>query len=85
VLRAFGRSMRVRLDEDTLKAIATATGGTYYNASTEQDLQRIYDNLGTRLVFTKEQSEVTAAFTGAAAVLLLVAGALSLLWFNRLP
>jgi Ca-activated chloride channel family protein len=85
VLRAFGRSMRVRLDEDTLKAMASATGGNYYNASTEQDLQRIYQNLSTRLVFTKEQSETTAEFTAVAAVLALIAGALSLLWFNRLP
>lgn len=85
VLRAFGRSMRVRLDEDTLQAVATATGGTYYNASTEQDLQRIYENLSTRLVFTKQESEVTAGFTGVAGLLLLVAGGLSLLWFNRLP
>jgi Ca-activated chloride channel homolog len=85
VLRAFGRSMRVRLDEETLKAVAVATDGIYYNASTEQDLQRIYENLSTRLVFTKQQSEVTAQFTGVAALLLLVAGALSLLWFNRLP
>lgn len=84
VLRAFGRSMRVRLDEDTLQAVATATGGTYYNASTEQDLQRIYENLSTRLVFTKQESEVTAGFTGVAGLLLLVAGGLSLLWFNRL-
>jgi Ca-activated chloride channel homolog len=77
--------MRVRLDEETLKAVAVATDGIYYNASTEQDLQRIYENLSTRLVFTKQQSEVTAQFTGVAALLLLVAGALSLLWFNRLP
>jgi Ca-activated chloride channel family protein len=84
VLRAFGRSMRVRLDEDTLQAVATATGGTYYNASTEQDLQRIYENLSTRLVFTKQESEVTAGFTRVAGLLLLVAGGLSLLWFNRL-
>ncbi len=85
VLRAFGRSMRVQLDEQTLKSIAAATGGAYYNASTEQDLQRIYQNLGTHLVFTKQQSETAAEFTGVAALLAIVAGALSLMWFNRLP
>ena len=85
VLRNLGRSMRVQLDEETLKAIAAATGGAYYNASTEKDLQRIYENLSTRLVFTKQQTEITALFTGLAILLLLVAGTLSLLWFNRLP
>jgi hypothetical protein len=38
-----------------------------------------------QLVFRKQETEITALFTGAAAVLSLIAGALSLLWFNRLP
>lgn len=85
VLRTGGRAMRVRLDEDTLKAVAQATDGTYFNASTESDLRAIYENLSTQLVFRKQETEITALFTGAAAVLSLLAGALSLLWFNRLP
>jgi Ca-activated chloride channel family protein len=85
VLRTGGRAMRVRLDEDTLKAVAQATDGAYFNASTESDLRAIYENLSTQLVFRKQETEITALFTGAAAVLSLIAGALSLLWFNRLP
>lgn len=85
VLRTAGRAMRVRLDEDTLKAIAQATDGAYFNAATESDLRAIYENLSTQLVFRKQTTEITALFTGAAAVLSLIAGALSLLWFNRLP
>lgn len=85
VLRNQGRSMRVRLDETTLKAIAAATDGEYFNASTDKDLQSIYENLSTQLVFKKQQTEITALFTAAAIVILLVAGTLSLLWFNRLP
>jgi len=84
VLRTGGRAMRVRLDEDTLKAVAQATDGAYFNASTESDLRTIYENLSTQLVFRKQATEVTALFTGAAAVLSLIAGALSVLWFNRL-
>jgi Ca-activated chloride channel family protein len=85
VLRTGGRAMRVRLDEGTLKAVAEATDGAYYNASTEKDLQAIYENLSTHLVFRKQQTEITAGFTGLAVVLSLMGGALSLLWFNRLP
>jgi len=33
----------------------------------------------------KQETEITALFTGGAAVLSLIAGTLSLLWFNRLP
>ncbi len=85
ILRNQGRSMRVRLDETTLKRIAEATDGAYFNASTASDLQKIYENLSTHLVFRKEETEITALFTGLAAVLLLAGGALSLLWLNRLP
>jgi len=85
VLHTGGRAMRVRLDEDTLKRVAEATDGAYYNASTEKDLKAIYDNLSTHLVFTKQQTEITAIFTGIAIALSLIAGILSLMWFNRLP
>ena len=62
-----------------------ATDGAYFNASTESDLRTIYENLSLQLVFRKQETEITALFTGAAAVLSLIAGTLSLLWFNRLP
>jgi Ca-activated chloride channel homolog len=80
-----GFSFRVILDEATLKAIAGKTAAEYFKASSEGDLQRIYSNLSTRLMVERERTEITALFVAAAGVLLLAAGALSLLWFNRLP
>jgi Ca-activated chloride channel family protein len=85
VLRIQGRSIRTRLDEETLKRVAAATDGDYYSATTEKDLIAIYDSLSTHLVFKREQTEITAIFTGVAVVLSLMGGFLSLLWFNRLP
>jgi len=85
VINAGGRNVRVRLDEATLKMIAERTDGRYFSAGTEEDLKSVYENLSTRLVFKSERTELTAGFTGAAIVLLLIAGTLSLMWFNRLP
>lgn len=85
VLRFGGRAARVMLDEVTLKRIAQATGGQYFNATNEADLRNIYKDLSTRLVFKTERTEITAALTGAAAVFMLVGGVLSLLWFSRMP
>jgi len=85
VLHIQGRSIRTRLDEETLKRVASATDGTYYSATNEKDLVAIYDSLSTHLVFKKEQTEITAIFTGVAVVLSLMGGFLSLFWFNRLP
>lgn len=85
VVSNLGRSMRVRLDEQTLKDIAEKTDGLYFRAGTETDLRDIYKNLSTRLVMKPERTELTAWFTGAAGLFLLAAAALSLFWFHRLP
>jgi Ca-activated chloride channel family protein len=80
-----GRSFRVGLDEAGLKRIAQNTGGQYFKANDAGDLVNIYKTLSTRLIVGKDQTEVTALFTAIAMAVLLVAGTLSLLWFNRLP
>lgn len=79
-----GWSMRVRLDEDTLKNIATLTHGEYFFAGTATDLVKIYKSLNSRLVLEKKGPEITALLAAAAAVMVLLAAALSLLWFNRI-
>jgi Ca-activated chloride channel family protein len=85
ILKVQGRSVRVRLDEQTLKKIADATQADYFNASSETDLKKVYENLSTHLVIRTERTEITALFTALAAAFALAAGALSLFWFNRLP
>jgi Ca-activated chloride channel family protein len=85
IVRIQGRATRTRLDEATLRRVSEITDGAYYNASSEEDLNAIYQNLGTQLALKKERTEVTAIATGVAVVFSLIGGALSLAWFNRLP
>src|SRR3954451_19423012 len=82
----FGFLQRVQVPPDTdgLKEIATVSGGKAFSATEADKLQQIYAGLGTRLSSRTEKHEVTAAFAGGAAVLLLAAGALSMAWFGRL-
>jgi Ca-activated chloride channel family protein len=79
-----GWSFRARLDEETLKAVASMTLAEYFYAGSAVDLKKVYEALNARLVFEKKQTEVTALFAAAAAVLLLLAAGLSLFWFNRI-
>ena len=44
---------------------------------------KVYETLSSRLVLSKERTEITALFAALAAVLMTVSGALSLAWFNR--
>ncbi len=79
-----GWSMRVRLDEETLKSIAGITRGEYFYAGTAGDLKKVYESLSTRLVMERKHSEVGALFTALAAALALLAALLSLYWFSRI-
>jgi Ca-activated chloride channel family protein len=79
-----GWSMRVRLDEGTLKAIASMTRGEYFYAGSATDLRKVYQSLNSRLVMEKKATEIGALFSAAAAVLVLFSALLSLLWFNRI-
>ena len=79
-----GWSMRVRLDEDTLKQIANLTRADYFYAGSATDLRKVYQTLNSRLVLEKKETEITALFAAAAAVLALASAVLSLLWFSRI-
>ena len=84
IIGAEGWSMRVRLDEETLKTIANLTRGEYFYAGTATDLKKVYEQLNTRVALEKKETEITALVTAAAAVLALLAAFLSILWFNRI-
>jgi Ca-activated chloride channel homolog len=84
ILVGEGWSMRVRLDEETLKGIAKITGAEYFYAGTAVDLKKIYQSLNSRFVMEKKETEITALFAAAAALAALVSALLSLLWFNRI-
>ena len=79
-----GWSFRVRLDEETLKTVATMTRGEYFYAGTAADLKKVYQTLNTRLSLEKKETEITALLSGVAALFAMAAGLLSLLWFNRI-
>jgi Ca-activated chloride channel family protein len=79
-----GWSMRVRLDEETLKSIAKITRGDYFYAGSAADLNKVYGSLNSRFVLEKKNVEIGALFSATAAVAALVSALLSLLWFNRI-
>ncbi|HEY8607685.1 MAG TPA: VWA domain-containing protein [Noviherbaspirillum sp.] len=79
-----GWSMHVKLDEDPLKKIATATRAQYFYAGNTPDLLKVYKTLNSRLTLETRETEISAVFSAVGAVLALLAAMLSMLWFNRL-
>jgi Ca-activated chloride channel family protein len=79
-----GWSMRVRLDEATLKAVATQTQAEYFYAGNAETLQKVYEKLSSRLTVEKKETEVSGLLALVAALLAITSAGLSLLWFNRI-
>ncbi len=78
-----GWSMRVKLDEETLKNVSILTHGEYFYAGTAEDLKKVYESLSSRMVVERKETEVTALFAGLGALLAVAAAGLSLWWFGR--
>src|SRR5439155_1253055 len=79
------RRVPVPPDPETLKAIATRTGGQFFAAQSAKSLQSAYSKLGSSLGRKPGRSEITYVFLAVAALLLVAAGLLSALWSPRLP
>ncbi|MDR7483169.1 MAG: VWA domain-containing protein [Armatimonadota bacterium] len=78
-----GRSIWVRLDEETLRGMAEATGGEYHRTTNLAELRRVYRHLGREIGWERRPTEVTAVAAGAGLVLLVVAVSLSTLLVHR--
>ena len=79
-----GRSMRAQLDATTLKTIADATDGEYYEATSATDLAEVYKSPSTRLISEKKLTEIAFLFAGVGGLLAAMAAGLSLWWFGRI-
>ena len=77
--------LRVPPSPETLRSVARLTGGQFFTAPDQDHLRQIYDKLGSRLGHRRESREITDLFAGGSAAFLLFGGALSALWFRRVP
>jgi Ca-activated chloride channel family protein len=82
-LNVGGRSIWVRLDEETLRGMAEMAGGAYYRTTSIGELRRVYRQLSREIAWERRPTEVTAAAAGIALVLAVAAVAVSSLVVNR--
>ncbi len=78
-----GWSAILQLDEDVLRAVAGATRGDYFHASTGESLLHTYEQLGARLQMETRSTEASGLLALLAMALLVVAAGLSQLWRRR--
>ena len=80
-----GFTVHSQLNEPILQYIADTTGGEYYNAGSAEDLRRIYNDLEPKLSIKREEMEITSILAGISFLVILIGGAISLLWFGHIP
>lgn len=85
IIEIEGFEILSQLNEEILQEIASLTNGSYYQAEDRESLQEIYKDIDLRLMVEGEKTEITPVIAGSSLLLLLIGGALSLLWFGRLP
>jgi Ca-activated chloride channel family protein len=75
-----GKREPVPVDHELMKQIAATTNGDYYEAATLEQLDKVYDNIGTEVGYEKAEREVTSRFAGygLAFAVLAALGAISL-------
>jgi Ca-activated chloride channel family protein len=76
------QDFRLQLDDVTLKQVAEVTGGSYYYAASASELEKVFQNLPTYLVATRETIEISVFFTAFAAIVIVLALFLSFRWYS---
>ena len=79
-----GYRIQTALDEDTLTAIATTTGGTYHPASDAAELDGIGSTIKLRLTTHHEALPLAGAFTALAIAVLAIGAILTVLRTGRI-
>ncbi len=83
--RGGSRLQTVPPDPETLQAVAERTGGQFYDAPSAGQLEKVYDDIGSKIGFRKERKDATHWPLGVGVALLVVAAGLSLAWQQKLP
>jgi Ca-activated chloride channel family protein len=80
-----GSLIPVPPDPETMRRIAELSGGRSFAVEDAEDLAGLYRELGSRVATKKEKREITAAFAGGGALLLMGAAAFGVRATARLP
>jgi len=79
-----GQRVPVPVNRSALEDIADATGGSYSEAATAQELEQVYADLGSQIGYTTELEDISPWFVRGGLLFAFLGIVASLLWTNRL-
>lgn len=83
-VRIGNQTTSVPVDRASLQKLAEITKGIFYEATTKDELRRVYQDMGSSVGYRTKPREVTQWYIGLALATALAAAAMSLLWTSRL-
>ncbi|WP_369134309.1 VWA domain-containing protein [Modestobacter sp. I12A-02662] len=79
-----GETVPVPVDRATLEQIAEETGGSYSEAASQQELEEVYEDLGSQIGYTTEPQDISPWFVRGGLLFAFLGIVASLLWTSRL-
>ena len=80
-----GYQVPADIDKEALHGLAEDTGGNFYEAESDTELDEVYTDIGSSLGTESVHEEIVTRFVMVAIVLAVATALTSLLWFQRLP
>ncbi|CAL9340725.1 hypothetical protein SUDANB121_00275 [Nocardiopsis dassonvillei] len=80
-----GYQVPADIDKEALQELAQVTEGHFYEAESGNELDDVYEDIGSSLGTETVHEEIVTRFVLVAIVLALATAVTSLLWFQRLP
>jgi Ca-activated chloride channel homolog len=80
-----GKSQAVPVDDESMKQIASLSGGEFYKAATADQLHRVYDTLGEQIGYETKDADASKPWLILGTLFTLVAAGLALFIGQRLP
>jgi Ca-activated chloride channel homolog len=78
-----GEQIPVPADDAALSQIAQLTGGTFHTATSVQELESVYKDIGSQIGYTTKQQDISWRFLTVGLLITLAAAGASMLWSSR--
>jgi Ca-activated chloride channel homolog len=79
-----GQTIPVPADKPTLSYLAQTTGGSFHTATSVQELESVYANIGSQIGYTTVHRDISWRFLAIGLLFAMGAAAASMLWAGRL-